>query len=204
MNFCSHCGDPVQRRVPEGDDRERHVCTSCATVHYVNPRSVVGCLVTDEADRLLLCRRAIEPAHGRWTVPAGYLEVGESAIAGALRETFEEAGARVRIAAPHSRLDMPHIGQFYELFRARVEGPLQPFGLESSEVAWFDLDEVPWAELAFPVVHWGLRLFHEDARAARFHLHHGVLRWDGDGDRYAADSYVLEEHWRTPLHPAET
>jgi len=199
LRHCPVCGDTVARVVPPGDDRERHVCGTCGSVHYQNPRAVVGCFVLDGDGRLLLCRRAIEPAIGRWSVPAGYLELGEGAAAGAARETYEESGARVEAHAPHSRLDLPHIGQFYELYRARLLGPLEPHGPESDAVAWFERGDLPWDALAFPVVAWGLRLFLRDLDAGRFHVHHGVLTWDGRGDRLAERSYRLEQHLKVPL-----
>lgn len=200
MQFCSHCATALKRVVPPGDDRERHTCPSCGAVHYENPRGVVGCIVTDDDGRLLLCRRAIQPAYGAWSVPAGYLELGEGAAAGAARETFEETGARVSISAPHSHLDLPYIGQFYSLFRARPTGPLAPHGAESLEVAWFAPEDLPWDALAFPVVHWGLRLFVDDLAAGRFAVHHGTLVFES-GDRYAPHSYRLEESLRVPLDP---
>ncbi|MCA8953477.1 MAG: NUDIX hydrolase, partial [Planctomycetes bacterium] len=149
MKFCSECGGQLEDGVPAGDDRTRRVCRDCAHVHYQNPLVVVGCLV--EVDReLLLCRRAIEPAHGRWTMPAGFLELGESVTAGARRETLEEAGAEVEITAPHAYLDLTHIGQLYALFRARLQRPGFAPGAESLECRLFAEGEIPWRELAFP------------------------------------------------------
>ncbi|MCK5943864.1 MAG: NUDIX hydrolase, partial [Planctomycetes bacterium] len=110
MKFCCDCGGDLIDRVPDGDDRSRRWCRACEKAHYQNPLVVVGCLV-ERDDELLLCRRAIEPGHGRWTVPAGFLELGETLAQGAARETLEEAGARVEVVAPHSLLDLTHIGQ---------------------------------------------------------------------------------------------
>lgn len=174
------------------------VCTACGKIHYVNPLPIVGCLV-ERDDEVLLCRRAIEPALGKWTPPAGFLELGESSLDGARRETFEEAGAEVEIIAPHAHLDLPHIGQTYFWYRARLRAPLQPPGAESSEVRWFRYDALPWDELAFPVVHEGLRLRVADRDAAATHMHLGVLVWRGSGSRYCASNYDLRDHLELPL-----
>ena len=197
MRYCSQCGAPVERRVPTNDDRPRAVCTSCATVHYENPRTVVGCVVEHE-EKLLLCRRAIEPARGRWTVPAGFLELEESFVEGALRETFEEAEASVEVLAPHALLDLPHIGQNYALFRARLSSGYGA-GAESLETRLFALDELPWDELAFPVMHFALRLYVEDRRAGRHRMHLGIVRWKGQGHRFDVGSYELSGHLAVPV-----
>ncbi|MCP3920608.1 MAG: NUDIX hydrolase [bacterium] len=193
MKFCSDCGAPVEERIPADDNRLRHVCAGCGVVHYVNPKAVVGCLVEHE-DGLLLCRRAIEPKPGLWTVPAGYLEVDESAASGAVRETLEEACARVEVVAPYAHFDLPHIGQHYVLFRARMLTPDYGVGPESSEVRVFGLDELPWDEFAFPVMNVALELYREDRRTSRPRVHHGVLRWSGIGSRYDRRNYELEGH----------
>ncbi|MFN3242373.1 MAG: NUDIX hydrolase [Planctomycetota bacterium] len=198
MKFCSDCGGALVDRVPPGDDRTRRWCDACEKAHYQNPLVVVGCLVA-RGDEILLCRRAIEPAHGKWTVPAGFLELGETLAAGAARETFEEAGARVEIVAPHSLLDLTHIGQHYAMFRARLTSPEIEAGVESLECAFFPLDDLPWRELAFPAVHFALRLLLDDRAAATTHVHHGQLHWTGEGSRFDAANYVIEEHLRTPL-----
>lgn len=198
MKFCSDCGGLLTDRMPPGDDRTRRWCDACKKAHYQNPLVVVGCLVERDGE-VLLCRRAIEPAHGKWTVPAGFLELGETLAAGAARETFEEAGARVEIVAPHSLLDLPHIGQHYAMFRARLTSPEIEAGVESLACAFFPLDALPWSELAFPAVHFALRLFLDDRAAATTHVHQGKLRWTGEGSRFDAANYVIEEHLRTPL-----
>jgi len=200
MKFCPLCAAPTRETVPEGDDRPRAVCTACGAIHYQNPRTVVGCLIEHDG-KLLLCRRAIEPAHGLWTPPAGYLEIGESALDGAVRETHEEARARVEILAPHSYLDLPHIGQHYALYRARLAEPAFEAGPESLEVALFDLDALPWDELAFPVIHFALRLLLEDRERGAASLHLGVVRWSGTGSRFDAARYELRDHLRVPLAP---
>jgi len=151
MQYCSRCGQAVQKRVPEGEDRERHVCSACGVIHYENPRMVVGCIV-EEQGRILLCKRAIQPRYGHWTVPAGFLELGESAMQGAVRETEEEASAAVRIVAPYAHFDVPHIGQAYIIYRAAFATQGFGPGPESLEVKLVTPEEIPWAELAFPVV----------------------------------------------------
>lgn len=198
MKFCSQCATALVERVPEGDDRLRLVCTNCGWIHYQNPLVVVGCVV-ERGDEVLLCRRAIEPSRGRWTIPAGFLELGEGTLAGARRETFEEAGARVEILAPHSYLDLPHIGQTYAVFRARLLEPGFAAGHESLEVGFFGVDRIPWDQLAFPAVHFALRLLLDDRRGRVAHLHTAQLVWNGSGSRFDARGYDLREHLRVPL-----
>lgn len=192
MKYCTRCGSPLALAIPPGDDRERGVCRACGHVHYENPKTVAGCVVLGPGG-VLLCRRAIEPARGAWTVPAGYTELEESQVQGALRETREEAGAEVRIVAPHAYLDVPHISQTYALFRAELLGGFEA-GRESLEARVFGLGEIPWGEIAFPVVSVALRLLVEDERVGRRRLHVGVVRWKGVGSRYDVGGYALEEH----------
>ncbi len=198
MRFCSECGGPVALAVPDGDDRERPICTRCGHVHYRNPLVVVGCIVERDGD-VLLCRRAIEPVAGRWTIPAGYLELGETLIAGACRETFEEAGADVEVTAPHSYLDLPHAGQMQATYRAALRRPGIAVGHESLEVAFFPLARLPWDELAFPAVRIALELWRDDQLAGRRCVHHGRLAWDGSGSRFDMRHYALADHLRTPI-----
>ena len=197
MKFCSACGSGrLERAVPEGDDRLRAVCLDCGAIHYENPRNVVGCLVEQTLDGgrdgLLLCRRAIEPCRGLWTLPAGFLELGESTIAGAARETLEEANAKVRVTAPFATLDLVHIGQVYHLFRAQLSEPGFSAGPESLEVRWFGLDELPYGELAFPVMHIALELYTRDVADRVPRLHAGALHWNGEGSRFDARNYRLD------------
>jgi ADP-ribose pyrophosphatase YjhB (NUDIX family) len=119
MKYCSQCGDPVSHIVPEGDNRPRYVCTSCKTIHYQNPKVVAGCLPFFE-DKVLLCKRAIAPRKGYWTLPAGYLENGETTSQGALRETIEEANANVELLDLYTLFSLPHISQIYMFYRARL------------------------------------------------------------------------------------
>ena len=165
MRFCSACGGPITARVPAGDERERHVCGSCGAVHYVNPKIVVGSVCTWQ-DRLLICRRAIDPRAGFWTIPAGYMEIGETAEEGAIREAWEEARARIRIDGLIAVYSVRRIDQVQLLYRAHLLDPAVAPGPESIEVRLVGWDEIPWDDLAFPTVHWVLRRAIELSAAA--------------------------------------
>lgn len=151
LKFCSQCGNTLDHRIPENDNRLRYICDHCNIIHYQNPRMVVGCLPIWQ-DRVLLCRRAIEPRRGFWTLPAGFMENGESTQAGALRETWEEAHARVDNVELYRLFDLPHIDQVYIFYRARLVNGEFGVGPESLETRLFAEDEIPWRELAFPIV----------------------------------------------------
>ncbi len=187
----------TERAIPPGDDRERDVCSACAQVHYANPKVVVGCLV-EEDGALLLCRRAIEPAVGLWTPPAGYLELGESTADGAARETREEAGAEVEVGPPHTLLDVPHIGQCYALFHARLaQGARVSPGVESQEARFFALSDLPFGEIAFPVLHFALELYAADALSGIQRMHTGVVRGRAPlraAERFDPRHYELARH----------
>lgn len=156
MRFCCQCGAPVELTRPEGDTLERYVCTTCGEIHYQNPKVVVGAVCTWQ-DRVLLCRRAIEPRSGLWTLPAGYLEFGESTEDGAAREAWEEAHARIEISDLLALYNVVRIGQVQLFYRARLlDANLSP-GVETVELDLFDWTDIPWNELAFPSVHWVLR-----------------------------------------------
>jgi ADP-ribose pyrophosphatase YjhB (NUDIX family) len=156
MRFCSRCGAPVELRRPEGDELERHVCAGCGEIHYQNPKVVVGAVCSWD-DRVLLCRRAIEPRAGLWTIPAGYLELGESAEEGAARETWEEARARIEITGLLAVYSVMRIDQVQLLYRARLLSPEIAAGPETRELDLFEWQAIPWPELAFPTVHWVLK-----------------------------------------------
>jgi ADP-ribose/FAD diphosphatase len=192
MKFCSACGASVVTQIPPGEDRERFVCPSCGVIHYQNPRMVVGCII-EEQGKLLLCKRAIQPRHGYWTVPAGFLELGESTVQGAIRETFEEANARVQVIAPYAHFDIPYIGQAYIFYRARLITPEFGPGSESLEVQLVPPEEIPWDQLAFQVVRVALDFYFEDARRGVFRMHHGIITRDADG------RYGLLEHLALPF-----
>jgi ADP-ribose pyrophosphatase YjhB (NUDIX family) len=181
MKYCSQCGSEVALRVPEGDDRARHVCGACGTIHYQNPKVVVGCIAEWE-DRVLLCRRAIEPRRGLWTLPAGFMENAETTQQGAARETMEEAGARVEIQGLYSLFNLPHINQLYLIYRASLLDLDFCPGVESLEVALFRQQGIPWDKLAFPVVKETLDLYWRDRPRGAFPLRSGTIIRIGDGD----------------------
>jgi len=149
-----------ERRLPQGDTSERYVCGKCGHVHYSNPKIVVGAVVTHQ-DRILLCRRAIEPRKGYWTLPAGFLEEHETAEEGARREAMEEACADIVLDALLAVYSVPHISQIQLMYRARLAGADFSPGAESLETVLFAWDEIPWAELAFPSVKWALHHYRE-------------------------------------------
>lgn len=166
MKFCSNCGHAVVLRIPEGDNRPRHLCDQCGTIHYVNPRNVVGTVPVWE-DKVLICKRAIEPRYGFWTLPAGFMEIGETTAQGAARETLEEAGARVQIGELYSMLNVPHVHQVHLFYLATLQDPEYSAGEESLEVKLVSEEEMPWDELAFPTVIHTLRCFFADRAAGR-------------------------------------
>ena len=174
MKFCSNCGAPTVQRIPSGDNLPRAVCDQCDSIHYENPRLIVGCIPEWE-DKILLCKRAIEPRIGMWTVPAGFMENGETTAAGALRETLEEANARVDIVAPYALYNIPHINQVYLLFRAKLLDLDFSPGLESLEVELFTADDVPWRELAFATVRNTLTHYFSDREGGEFRFHTGTI-----------------------------
>ncbi len=169
MKFCNYCGGPLRQVVPPGDDRPRFVCASCEAIHYQNPRIITGCIPV-LGDRVLLCRRAIEPRHGYWTLPAGFLETGETIAAGAQRECLEEANARVSIDGLWAIYDILHIGQIYMFHRATLLDEGFYPGAESLETALFAEQEIPWDELAFRAVTLALRDYFADRDAGVFSL----------------------------------
>lgn len=180
MNYCSNCGHRVVLRTPSGEDRPRYICDSCDTIHYQNPRVVTGCIPQWE-DQILLCRRAIEPRYGTWTLPAGFLENGETTAQAAARETMEEANARVIVDAPFSLIDIPRINQIYLMFRARLLVLDYAPGSESLDVQLFREANIPWNKLAFPAVEQTLILFFEDRRNGAFHMHNEAI-WRRPGE----------------------
>ena len=174
MNFCNDCGAPVEHRIPPGDSLPRHVCTRCGTIHYENPKMVVGCIPEWES-KVLLCRRAIEPRIGFWTVPAGFMENGETTADGAARETLEEANARVEVLGLYALYNIPHINQVYMLFRARLLDADFSAGAETLEAKLFDETEIPWDDIAFITVRRTLRHYFDDRRAGEFRFHIGTI-----------------------------
>jgi ADP-ribose pyrophosphatase YjhB (NUDIX family) len=176
MRFCPSCGHQVEQAIPPGDNRLRHCCPSCSAIHYQNPKMVLGTIPVWE-DKVLLCRRAIEPRYGYWTLPAGFMENGESTGEGATRETLEEAGARIALGEPFSILDVPQIEQIHMFFHATMLGPDLDPGPESLEARLFAEHEIPWDALAFRTVSQTLRWYFEDRRAGSFRLHTDTIRY---------------------------
>ena len=167
MNFCNQCGSAVSHRVPTGDNRPRYICDDCDHIHYQNPRIIAGCLPF-HGSQVLLCKRAIEPRKGWWTLPAGFLENGETTAQGALRETREEANANAEIIEIYTMFSLPHISQVYMFFRAQLLDLNFSAGEESLEVALFEEHEVPWDALAFPVITQTLKHYFEDRKNNEF------------------------------------
>lgn len=174
MKFCSNCGANVSHKVPEGDNRPRYVCDQCATIHYQNPRIIAGC-IAEWQDKILLCRRAIEPRHGLWTLPAGFMENRETTLQGALREVMEEAQAHVTDTSLFCTFSIPHISQVYMMYRGELHQGFSQPGIESLETALFTEQQIPWNELAFPVIRETLKLYYADKANGQFHVHNGDL-----------------------------
>ena len=170
MKYCSNCGAGVARRVPPGDSLPRWVCDGCGVIHYQNPLLVVGTIPEHEG-RLLLCRRAIEPRYGYWTLPAGFMENAETVAQAAQRETMEEAGARIELGEPFSMVSVPYVNQVHVFYRARLLGLDFAPGEESLEVQLFEEASLPWQDIAFRTVGLTLRLWLEDRRQGRFGFH---------------------------------
>lgn len=178
MKFCNECGNPVDLTIPEGDNLPRHVCRHCGTIHYVNPKVVVGC-IAEWGDHILLCRRSIAPRYGLWTLPAGFMENGESTAQAAARETWEEAQANVDRLAPFSLVSVPHINQVHLFYRARLMNSDFAPGLETLETNLFLEESLPWQALAFRTVELCLRAYYADRRTGQFKFHDDVVRPTG-------------------------
>ena len=171
IKHCRNCGTSVVYRLPDdGDTKERAICTACQTVHYENPLNVVG-TVPHLDDRVLLCKRNIEPRWGKWTLPAGFMELDETTAQGAARETDEEAGAQIEIGPLFSLLNVRRVGQVPLFYRATLLSDQFNPGHETIEARLFTEDEVPWDELAFRTVKETLECYFADRRAGRFGLH---------------------------------
>jgi len=178
MKYCNRCGSKLAYRIPDDDDRGRFICDVCHTIHYENPKMVVGCIPTWK-DRILLCRRSIEPRYGKWTIPAGFFEQGETVEAGAKRELYEEARATVEFLEPYALYSIPHISQVYLIFRGGLKDKNFRAGHESLEALLFEEDEVPWDNLAFTVVGEVLRRYYTDCLKGDFPFFMGEILPDG-------------------------
>jgi ADP-ribose pyrophosphatase YjhB (NUDIX family) len=170
MKFCASCGAAVEKRVPPGDSLPRYVCDACGSIHYENPKLVLG-TVTEWEGRVLLCRRAIEPRYGYWTLPAGFMENGETAGAAALRETLEEAGARIELLDAYTMISVPYVNQVHVFYRARLlDLDFRP-GVESLDVALFEESKIPWKDIAFRTVGRTLKHWFADRARGTFAFH---------------------------------
>jgi ADP-ribose pyrophosphatase YjhB (NUDIX family) len=170
MKFCCYCAAPVVSRVPPGDSLPRWICDECGEIHYQNPKMVLG-TIPEHGGRLLLCRRAIEPRYGYWTLPAGFMENNETAAQGAARETLEEAGARVEMGEPFSMISVPRVNQVHVFYRARVLDLEFKPGEETLEVGLFEEAALPWKDIAFRTVGLTLKLWLSDRKAGAFTFH---------------------------------
>ncbi len=183
MNFCSQCGGGIIIKVPPADNRPRHVCTSCEMIHYQNPKIVAGCIPVWEG-QVLLCRRAIAPRYGLWTLPAGFMELGETTPEAALRETREEARARVELQGLYVVMNLPHVNQVYMMFRARLLDMDFSAGEESLEVRLYREEDIPWDRLAFATIRHTLCLYFEDQKRKEYKMHAGDIIKAGDSYRF--------------------
>ena len=185
MKFCNSCGGRVEIKTPEIDDHQRFVCTICGTKHYQNPKIVVGCLPVWQ-DSVLLCKRAIEPRSGYWTVHAGFMELDETVTQGAVRETWEEARAKVELLAPYCMFNLRYVNQLYIIYRARLVDLNFSPGPESMDVRLFREADIPWEHLAFTAVHQTLSFFFKDRSRGRFPMRSGTIVPQKAGFRYEA------------------
>lgn len=170
MKFCSECAQPVSLTIPPFDNRPRYVCKECGTIHYENPKLVVGSIPVWELGgetKVLLCKRAIEPRHGYWTLPAGFMENNETTAEAAARETDEEAGAHIRIGKLFTLLNVPHVHQVHLFYLATLLDLDYAAGTESLEVGLFLEHEIPWNDIAFPTVAHTLRFFFSDLKKVK-------------------------------------
>ncbi|XP_050229790.1 nudix hydrolase 23, chloroplastic [Mercurialis annua] len=193
ISFCQWCGGAMKHEIPEGDEKLRAICTLCGKVAYQNPKMVVGCLIEHD-NKLLLCKRNIQPSYGLWTLPAGYLEMGESTAEGAMRETWEEAGAEVDVLSPFAHLDIPLIGQTYIIFLAKLKKPHFSPGPESLECRLFSIDEIPYDSLAFSSMLVTLKLYAEDVKAGSLKFHYGIINKRPGTSPSDICSFTLDYH----------
>ncbi|KAL3533934.1 hypothetical protein ACH5RR_007455 [Cinchona calisaya] len=196
INFCQSCGGPTKYDMPDGEEKMRAICTICGKIAYENPKMVVGCLIEHE-DKILLCKRKIQPSYGLWTLPAGYMEMGESATEGAIRETWEEANAEVDILSPFAQLDIPLISQTYIIFLAKLKRPHFSPGQESSECRLFALDDIPFDSLAFSSMLVTLKLYIEDRQVGRPKFHYGIINKRPGTSPSEITAYTLDHHMKS-------
>jgi len=180
MNYCSECGAKVVLEIPEADNRHRHICRSCRTVHYCNPKIIAGC-IPEWGDQILLCKRGIKPRYGLWTLPAGHMETGESTPEAAVRETLEEANAKVEILGLYMVINLIDVDQLYMMYRARLLDREYSSGAESLEVGLYHEQEIPWETLAFPSIRETLRYYYRDRQAGCYRIRTGEISRDEAG-----------------------
>ncbi len=161
MNYCNNCGHKLSLKIPKGDTHARYVCDNCNLIHYLNPRMIVGCIPVWQ-EKILICKRAIEPKYGLWTLPAGFMENGETVEQGALRETKEEAGAEVEIIRLHSLFSLPQVNQVYAIYLAKMTSENFYAGEESLECKLISTDEIPWEKIAFTAIKFSLKKYVEN------------------------------------------
>ncbi|KAJ0028418.1 hypothetical protein Pint_36411 [Pistacia integerrima] len=194
IKFCQWCGGPTKYDIPDGEEKMRAICTVCGKIAYQNPKMVVGCLIEHDK-KVLLCKRNIEPSFGLWTLPAGYMEIGESAAEGATRETWEEAGAEVEVLSPFAQLDIPLIGQqTYIIFLAKLKRPHFAPGPESSECQLFSLDDIPFDSLAFSSIFVTLNLYIDDIRTGKLNFHYGTIKKRPGSSASDMCAFSLDHH----------
>ncbi|KAJ7975999.1 Nudix hydrolase 23 chloroplastic [Quillaja saponaria] len=196
IKFCQWCGGQTKHDIPDGEEKIRPICTICGKVAYQNPKMVVGCLIEHD-NKVLLCKRKIQPSYGLWTLPAGYLEIGESAAEGAIRETREEANAEVEVLSPFAQLDIPLIGQTYIIFLAKLKEPHFSPGPESSECHLFPLDDIPFDSLAFSSMVVSLDLYAGDIKAGKPKFHYGTINKRPGTSPSDIHAYTLDYHLRS-------
>ncbi|XP_073276693.1 nudix hydrolase 23, chloroplastic isoform X1 [Primulina huaijiensis] len=196
INFCQSCGGPTKHEIPDGEEKMRAICTLCGKIAYENPKMVVGCLIEHE-NKILLCKRKIHPSYGLWTLPAGYMEIGESAAEGAIRETWEEANAEVEVLSPFAQLDIPLIGQTYIIFLAKLKRPSFSPGPESSECQLFTIEDIPFDSLSFSSMLVTLKLYIEDRKVGRMGFHYGIINKRPGTSPSDIHAYTLHHHLRS-------
>lgn len=174
MKYCQNCGSTVELAVPDGDNRERHICSNCGDIHYQNPKIVAGCLPVWE-DKVLLCKRAIHPRYDYWTLPAGFMENGESLEQAALRESIEEANATLVNLQLYTVISLPHISQVYMMFLADLADTDFYPGEESLETELFTEQDIPWDKLAFKTIDKTLKRYFCDRKLGQFPLYNGII-----------------------------
>ena len=182
MVFCTECGSETQQVVPTGDNRPRSVCASCGHIQYQNPKIVAGCLVRS-GSKVLLCKRAIPPREGLWTFPAGFVELAETNLKGAIRETKEEANANVDVEKLYLQADLAYISQVYQFFLADLVGDFAA-GVETTDVRLFEEEEIPWDELAFQIVSATLKMYFEDRGSGDYRFRYIEINTRSDWDKW--------------------